>query len=140
MVEAFIEEGFLSYDDLTFLEPAQLAEIAGVTEDQAEDMIAFAEEAAERVEEQTKAARESDPRPAGGRGSRSATATATAPPPPTTGKAAFDSLFAAPAPAPAVEETAEAAAPEVVDSGEAVPTESPAAAPVEEEQKPPEGE
>src|SRR5439155_19583489 len=25
-VEVFIEEGFLSYDDLTFLEPAQLAE------------------------------------------------------------------------------------------------------------------
>ena len=28
MVEAFIEEGFLSYDDLTFLEPAQLASLA----------------------------------------------------------------------------------------------------------------
>src|SRR5580692_4645520 len=50
MVERFIEEGFLSYDDLTFLEPAQLAELAGVTEDQAEEMIEFAEEAAERVE------------------------------------------------------------------------------------------
>src|SRR5215831_3612695 len=57
MVEAFIEEGFLSYDDLTFLEPAQLAELAGVTEDQAEEMIAYAEEAAERVEEETKAAK-----------------------------------------------------------------------------------
>jgi N utilization substance protein A len=56
LVEAFIEEGFLSYDDLTFLEPAQLAELAGVTEDQAEEMIAVAEEAAERVEEETKAA------------------------------------------------------------------------------------
>src|ERR1700756_3020519 len=55
MVEAFIEEGFLSYDDLTFLEPAQLAELAGVTEDQAEEMIAFAEDAAERVEEKTRA-------------------------------------------------------------------------------------
>src|SRR5213075_1245784 len=49
MVEAFIEEGFLSYDDLTFLEPAQLAELSGVTEDTAEEIIAFAEEAAERV-------------------------------------------------------------------------------------------
>jgi N utilization substance protein A len=57
MVEAFIEEGFLSYDDLTFLEPAQLAELAGVTEEQADDMIAFAEEAAERVEEETRAAK-----------------------------------------------------------------------------------
>jgi N utilization substance protein A len=57
LVEAFIEEGFLSYDDLTYLEPAQLAELAGVAEDQAEEMIAFAEEAAERVEEETKATR-----------------------------------------------------------------------------------
>ena len=29
MVEAFIEEGFLSYDDLTFVEPAELAETGG---------------------------------------------------------------------------------------------------------------
>src|SRR4029077_8734911 len=54
LVEAFIEEGFLSYDDLTFLEPAQLGELAGVTEEQADEMIAFAEEAAERVEEEVK--------------------------------------------------------------------------------------
>lgn len=57
LVEAFIEEGFLSYDDLTFLEPSQLGELAGVTEDEADDMIAFAEEMAEKVEEETKAAR-----------------------------------------------------------------------------------
>jgi transcription termination/antitermination protein NusA len=57
LVEAFIEEGFLSYDDLTFLEPAQLGELAGVTEDLAEEMIAFAEEASERVEKETKAAK-----------------------------------------------------------------------------------
>jgi N utilization substance protein A len=57
LVEVFIEEGFLSYDDLTFLEPAQLGELAGVTEDQADEMIAFAEEAAERVEKETKEAK-----------------------------------------------------------------------------------
>jgi N utilization substance protein A len=56
LVEAFIEEGFLSYDDLTFLEPAQLAELAGVTEDEAEEMILFAEESAERVEEENRIA------------------------------------------------------------------------------------
>lgn len=60
MVEAFIEEGFLSYDDLTFLEPAQLGELAGVTEEQAEEIIAFAEEAAERVEEESRLAREAE--------------------------------------------------------------------------------
>src|SRR5437870_3508624 len=58
MVEALIVDGFLSYDDLTFLEPAQLAELSGVTEEQAEQMIAFAEESAERVEEETRLARE----------------------------------------------------------------------------------
>ncbi|HEV3118316.1 MAG TPA: transcription termination factor NusA [Gemmataceae bacterium] len=58
MVEALIVDGFLSYDDLTFLEPAQLAELAGVTEEQAEQMILYAEEAAERVEEETRIARE----------------------------------------------------------------------------------
>jgi N utilization substance protein A len=58
LVEAFIEEGFLSYDDVTFLEPAQLAELAGVTESQAEEIIAFAEDASERVEEEAREARE----------------------------------------------------------------------------------
>jgi len=57
MVETFIEEGFLSYDDLTFLEAAQLAELAGTTEEIADDFIQFAEEAAERVGEETKAAK-----------------------------------------------------------------------------------
>jgi N utilization substance protein A len=56
MVETFIEEGFLSYDDLTFLEPAQLGELAGLSEEAADDIIAFAEEAAEQVEEEQKAA------------------------------------------------------------------------------------
>jgi N utilization substance protein A len=55
LVEAFIEEGFLSYDDLTFLEPAELAELAGLTEEQAAEIIAFAEEAAETVEVEPKA-------------------------------------------------------------------------------------
>src|SRR5437588_9002243 len=57
MVEVFIEEGFLSYDDLTFLEPAQLGELAGVTEEAADEMIAYAEEASERVEEETRIAK-----------------------------------------------------------------------------------
>ena len=57
-VEALIEEGFLAYDDLTLLEPAQLAGLAGVTEDQAEEILAFAEEAAERVRKETRLARQ----------------------------------------------------------------------------------
>jgi N utilization substance protein A len=57
LVETFIEEGFLSYDDLTFMETAQMAELAGITEEQATNLIAFAEAAALRVEEETKAAK-----------------------------------------------------------------------------------
>src|ERR671936_17007 len=60
LVEAFIEEGFLSYDDLTFLEPAQLGELAGLSEEQAEEMIAFAEEGAERVEEEQRLAKQAE--------------------------------------------------------------------------------
>jgi transcription termination/antitermination protein NusA len=60
LVEAFIEEGFLSYDDLTFLEPAQLAELAGISEEQAEEIIAFAEEGSERVEEETRLAKQAE--------------------------------------------------------------------------------
>lgn len=84
LVEAFIEEGFLSYDDLTFLEPAQLGELAGITEDQADEIIAFAEEAAEGVEEETrqaKASGELEPRKA----------KVKAPPAP---RQAFENLFA----------------------------------------------
>ena len=84
LVEAFIEEGFLSYDDLTFLEPAQLGELAGITEDQADEIIAFAEEAAEGVEEETrqaKASGELEPRKA----------KVEAPPAP---RQAFENLFA----------------------------------------------
>ncbi len=67
LVEAFIVEGFLSFDDLTFLEPAQLAELAGITEEQAEDIITFAEDSAERVEEEARAAKaaEAEARAAG---------------------------------------------------------------------------
>src|SRR5205809_515555 len=50
LVEAFITEGFMSYVDITFIEPTDLAELAGITEEQAEEMIASAEEAAERIE------------------------------------------------------------------------------------------
>jgi N utilization substance protein A len=57
IAEVFITEGFLSFTDLTFLEPAQLAELANVTEDQAEEIIAYAEEAAERVEAEAAQAR-----------------------------------------------------------------------------------
>ena len=54
MVETLIVEGFLSYTDLTFLDAAALGELIGVTEEQADEMIACAEEWAEEAEEQAR--------------------------------------------------------------------------------------
>ncbi|MBM3994032.1 MAG: transcription termination factor NusA [Planctomycetes bacterium] len=50
LVEIFITEGLMSYVDVTFIEPTDLAEIGGMEVEQAEAMIAWAEEAAERIE------------------------------------------------------------------------------------------
>lgn len=68
-VEALIEEGFLSFDDLTFLETYEMAELLGTTEEEAEELIAWAEEMAETVEvaptlarsEEAKAAQRAQP-------------------------------------------------------------------------------
>src|SRR5271165_7064904 len=61
MVEALIEEGFLSYNDLTFIEPADLGGLLGLDEELADDIIQYAEEASERVEEENKQARADEP-------------------------------------------------------------------------------
>jgi N utilization substance protein A len=50
MVEVFIEEGFMSFDDLSMTDPAEIVELTSVTEDEAEAVIAFAEQTAERLE------------------------------------------------------------------------------------------
>jgi N utilization substance protein A len=50
LVEAFITEGFMSYVDVTFIEPTDLAEMGGISVEEAEAIIQFAEEAAERIE------------------------------------------------------------------------------------------
>jgi N utilization substance protein A len=60
VVEICIKEGFLSYDDLTFLDAAQLANLTGVTAQHAAAMLSFAEEAAQRVEAETRAKMEED--------------------------------------------------------------------------------
>jgi N utilization substance protein A len=60
-VERFIEEGFMSFDDLTFIEPAELAEIAGIGEEDAEGIIIFAEEMAEQMEKEKEAAAAVEP-------------------------------------------------------------------------------
>ncbi|MBI3408051.1 MAG: transcription termination factor NusA [Planctomycetes bacterium] len=59
-VETLIVEGFLSYDDLTFMEPAEMGELLSITEDQAAEMIEYAEESSERVEEEERIRKEQE--------------------------------------------------------------------------------
>ncbi|MBX9679244.1 MAG: transcription termination factor NusA [Gemmataceae bacterium] len=49
-VERYIEEGFLSFDDLTFIEPAEMAEMTGLDEDTCAGVIEYAEEMALKIE------------------------------------------------------------------------------------------
>src|SRR5262249_57372883 len=78
VVEGLIEEGFLSFEDVAFLEPRELAEMGGVSEEDAEEMILYAEEEAERQEKEAKAAKASG---GGERPAPAAPAAATQPPP-----------------------------------------------------------
>jgi N utilization substance protein A len=125
MVEAFIEEGFLSYADLTFMEPAQVAEVAGITEDQAEEMIAYAEDAAEVVEEQEREQKAFEatqpPQPVQSPAQKAAAKLFSDPlPPPTVEvKQTFESLFKPDAPADQL-------APEPTAEGEVATAEAPA--------------
>src|SRR5436190_2599227 len=57
LVEAFITDGFMSFIDITFIEPTDLAEMGSITVDEANAIIQYAEEAAERVEEETRLAK-----------------------------------------------------------------------------------
>jgi N utilization substance protein A len=149
MVEAFIEEGFLSYDDLTFLEPAELAELSGVTEEQAEDMIAYSEEASERVEEEQRIAKEQadreralapPPTPAPTPAERAAQLFSDEPVAPVVGdaKPTLESLFGPEtAEAPAEDTATTSAAEATINAEEAVPEET-VAAPADTEAPPPE--
>src|SRR5207244_2426654 len=50
LVEVLISEGFLSYDDLTFQDPNDLAELLSITPEEAQTIINFAEEASAELE------------------------------------------------------------------------------------------
>jgi transcription termination/antitermination protein NusA len=139
LVEAFIEEGFLSYDDLTFLEPAELAELSGLTEEQAEEVIAFAEEAAERVEEEArlaKAQEQAQPAPAPAPTGAAAKVAKLFPdepaaaPAPAEAKPTFESLFGPETAAPAEGAEQPLSATQVLGEAPA-PEQQPAEAPAE---------
>jgi N utilization substance protein A len=50
-IQSMIEEGFLSYNELTFIDAAELSEFTGLVAEQAEEVLAYAEEYAEVMEQ-----------------------------------------------------------------------------------------
>jgi N utilization substance protein A len=50
-IQAMIEEGFLSYNELTFIDAAELAEFTGLPEEQADEVLTYAEEYADTMEQ-----------------------------------------------------------------------------------------
>jgi hypothetical protein len=106
-IEAFITDGFLSFRDLTFFDPADLAEVAGITVDEAEQVIDYAESRADEVEAEEEARQEAE---------REAAKNAPKTPvlveekaPESSAKQAFESLFA---PSPTAENAPAAEAPD----------------------------
>jgi N utilization substance protein A len=57
LAERLVEEGFLSYDDLSIIEPDALMEMGGLSEEQVDEIVAQAEERAEEAEAAAAAAR-----------------------------------------------------------------------------------
>ena len=50
LAESLVAQGFLSFDDLSVIEPDQLAEMGGLTEEQCDVIVAHAEHESERLE------------------------------------------------------------------------------------------
>ncbi|WP_010586906.1 transcription termination factor NusA [Schlesneria paludicola] len=50
LAESLVAQGFLSFDDLSVIEPDQLAEMGGLTEEQCDEIVAHAEQESERLE------------------------------------------------------------------------------------------
>jgi N utilization substance protein A len=52
LAESLVAQGFLSFDDLSVIEPDQLAEMGGLTEEQCDLIVAHAEHESERLEDE----------------------------------------------------------------------------------------
>src|SRR5690606_1930626 len=50
LAEKLVEEGFLSYDDLSIIEPEDLMQMGGLAEEQVESIVEQAEERAQQAE------------------------------------------------------------------------------------------
>ncbi len=62
LAEELVSQGFLSFDDLSIIEPDQLAELGGLTAEQCDEIVAHAERESERLEheERQRRSRERD--------------------------------------------------------------------------------
>jgi len=56
LAENLVAQGFFSFDDLSVIEPDQLAELGGLTEEQCDEIVAYADEEAARQEEEERRA------------------------------------------------------------------------------------
>lgn len=109
LAEDLVSQGFLSFDDLSIIEPDQLAELGGLTEEQCDEIVAYAERESERLEaeeRQRKAAEREQ------QASQNGAPVAKAPAAPPSQPATDES-----APSPAAEVVAEEAAAEVAEEG-----------------------
>lgn len=62
LAENLVAQGFFTYDDLSVIEPDQLAELGGLTDEQCEEIVNFADVQAARIEEEEKRAHQEDRR------------------------------------------------------------------------------
>lgn len=81
LAESLVSQGFLSFDDLSVIEPDQLAEMGGLTEAQCDAIVAHAERESERLEAEQKQRRALEKQQAAASAAVQA-AEALAPPPP----------------------------------------------------------
>ena len=92
LVAVLIDQGFLSFEDVAVLTPAELMEMGVPDEDTAQDMIYYADEEAQHVEKDVRVSKSRE-------SAQASAPSAGAPPQPARSDArtAFDQLFAQPA-------------------------------------------
>jgi len=77
LAETLVSQGFFTFDDLSVIEPDQLAELGGLTEEQVDEIIAYADDQC-AIEEQQRQQQRAEGIREGHRGGSSATATRSA--------------------------------------------------------------
>ena len=60
LAEALVSQGFFSYEDLSVIEPDQLQEMSGLTQEQCDEIVDFADREAEREEKESDARRKAE--------------------------------------------------------------------------------